>query len=118
MKNLLKLTILILLVFGTTSFAGNSPWTKVWVKVKHFDSFEFNGVVLVELEKNTIDCTPNVCPNEDLTVIGEGYDVRGDYMGLHVVKIKKGYLNNEKHWSYDRPKTKPKRANNLWIWEI
>lgn len=113
-----KLIFLLLLVFSTASFAGNSPWTKVWVAVPHSENFEFTGIVLIELEENSINCTTETCPDEDITLVGDGYDRRGNWMGLHVIKVKKGYLNDDRNWSFDKPKIKPKEANNLWIWEV
>lgn len=114
----LFISFLFLSLLASPLAAGNAPWTKVWAKIYHSQSFEFTGVVLIQLDENTLQCTTTNCPDEDVTLVGDAYDIHGDYMGLHAVKVKRGYLNDPNHWTYEQPKIKPKKANNFTVWEI
>lgn len=119
----LKTIVLVLsiILFGfTTLGAGpvnNAPGFKLYVIINHNDDMHPQCFVVLELKPNSIHCEADNCPGEDIRMLGEGYDAKGNYVGLHWVILKKGYINDDKHWKINAPKTKPKRGNNLWIWE-
>jgi hypothetical protein len=90
----------------------------VWIMVRHECSAMPYGTVVVEILKSELNCTLDECPDTAIDIIGEGYDTQGNFTGMHLVIIEKDYLRDKKHWTYEKPKTKPIKANNLWIWEV
>jgi hypothetical protein len=90
----------------------------VWVLVRHECFGSPFVTVIVEMQKKDIICTLDKCPNTEIIRAGEGYDDGGNYTGLHIVTIEKDYLRDKKHWTYKKPKTKPIKGNNFWLWEV
>lgn len=93
------------------------PNRDVWAAVRYESSFDLHDgcLVLVHIPKFSLPCDGINCPSIDTKVVGEAI-VDGKGVGMHVVTIEKGYLNNPKNYRFSPP-TKPKCfPDNLSIW--
>ena len=121
-KIIITVLTFIFLIFGSlATMAGNWPTLDIWVYVKHKDlDYKHQPCrVIVHIPKNTLECDDKNCPAQDTKVVGEGMWSDGVSAGWHVVKIKKGALNNPKSYTFDKPKWKPRiEPDNITMWLV
>ena len=126
MRNFFKaLTICIfsiLICFSASANELNAPAVDIYVMVFDTETFyKSPAVVEVKIESHTIHCEVDTCPAEDIRLPGEAFSKKGDFLGMRMVTVKKGYLTDPKNkdkWSYDHPNHKQIRGNNFEIWDV
>ena len=99
----------------------------VWVYLEHKNDMDPTCLVIVYIPKYSLESDSQNCPAEDTKVIGEGrididkfgaFPGLSTYFGMHVVVLKKGFLNNPKNYTTKPPKHIEIPANNFNIRHI
>lgn len=92
----------------------------VWAFLKHTDKFDPTCTVVVFIPKASLEGDLNNCPAGDTTVIGEGRAGinLSKYVGIHVLILKKGFLNSPKNYTTTPPKSIEYPADNINIWRV
>jgi len=104
--------------FETPAPENPCPDQDVWLSVRHRDDWDPTCIVIVHIPKHSLEGDDQFCPAEDTEVIGEGRVGPGlsKYFSMHVLILKKGFLNDPKNYTTKPPKKIEKPADNMNMW--
>ena len=128
MKSLI-LALLLVITVAFNSFAfipetsvdtGPCLDEDVWVYIKHNGFYEPPSTVIAHIPKHSLEGDFQNCPAEDTKVVGQGRTgvMLEQFLGMRIVTLKKGKLNDSKNFTTKSPKKMKVPANNINTWHV